>query len=94
MFDVKIQNGKEVILKGRFDAYQADKVNNVLESITENCVIDFKDLEYISSAGLGLLVKTYTKLRGLGKSIELINLNKHVSEVFRYAGLDKVFLLK
>ena len=93
MFDVKIQNGNQVSLIGRFDASQAEKVGNILGSITDNCVIDFKDLEYISSAGLGLLIKTYTKLKVIGKSINLINLNKHVLEVFRYAGLDKVFLL-
>lgn len=93
MFDIKIQNGNEVFLIGRFDASQAEKVGNVLGSITDNCVIDFKELEYISSAGLGELIKTYSKLKVLGKSIELINLNKHVSEVFRYSGLDKVFLL-
>ena len=94
MFDIKIQNGKEVFLSGRFDASQTDKVGTVLGSITENCKIDFNELEYISSAGLGELIKTYSRLKGLGKSIELINMNKHIKEVFKYSGLDKVFLLE
>jgi anti-anti-sigma factor len=94
MFDIRIQNGKEVFLNGRFDASQKDKADNVLGSINENCIINFKDLEYISSAGLGELIKTYTRLKALGKSIELTNMNKHISEVFRYAGLDKVFTLE
>lgn len=91
MFDIKIQNGKDVFLIGRFDASQTDKVDNALRSIKENCVIDFRELEYISSAGLGELIKTYSRLKDLGKSIELINMNKHIIEVFKYSGLDKVF---
>lgn len=91
MFDIKLNNENIVYLTGRFDASQSEKVANVLNSIKDNCVIDFKDLEYISSAGLGLLVKTYTSLKLAGKSINLINMNKHINEVFKYAGLDKVF---
>jgi anti-anti-sigma factor len=91
MFNIKIQNGKDVYLIGRFDASQTDKVDNALGSIIENCVIDFKELEYISSAGLGELIKTYSRLKDLGKSLELINMNKHITEVFKYSGLDKVF---
>jgi anti-sigma B factor antagonist len=94
MFDIKIQNGKEVLLIGRFDASQAEKAGNTLGSITENCIIDFKELEYISSAGLGELIKTYSRLKGLGKSMKLVNINKHINEVFKYAGLDKVFLIE
>jgi anti-sigma B factor antagonist len=93
MFDIRIQNGQEVFLAGRFDASQTEKVENVLGAITENCTVDFKELEYISSAGLGEIIKTYSRLKAMGKSIELINMNRHIKEVFKYSGLDKVFVL-
>ena len=93
MFEIKVLNGNGVQLAGRFDASQADKVGKVLGAIEDNCTIDFKELEYISSAGLGELIKTYSRLKELGKTLELINMNKHITEVLRYAGLDKVFVL-
>jgi anti-sigma B factor antagonist len=91
MFDVAIQNDDEVLLSGRFDASQQDKVDNILNQINKNCTVNFKDLQYISSAGLGSLLKAHIRLKELGYSIKLVNMNSHVREVFKYSGLDKVF---
>ncbi|MFZ0453251.1 MAG: STAS domain-containing protein [Ignavibacteriaceae bacterium] len=91
MFDVKMQNDDEVLLSGRFDASQQEKVDNILNQINKNCTINFKDLQYISSAGLGSLLKAHVRLAGSGFSIKLINMNSHIREVFKYSGLDKVF---
>ena len=93
MFDIKIENGKEIYLIGRFDASQTEKAYKVLDKINEDCVVDFKELQYISSAGLGTLIKTYSRLRDAGNSIKLINMNKHILEVFKISALDKVFRL-
>jgi anti-sigma B factor antagonist len=94
MFDIKIQNGKEVFLSGRFDASQIEKANNVLNNVNENCIIDFKALDYISSAGIGILIKTYSRLKEAGYSLRLVNMSKHVKEVFKYSALDKVFSIE
>ncbi len=94
MFDVKVQNDSEVLLSGRFDAAQQDKVDNILNKISENCIVNFQDLQYISSAGLGSLLKAHVRLKELGYSIKLINMNNHVREVFKYSGLDKVFQIE
>jgi anti-sigma B factor antagonist len=94
MFDIKIQNGKEVYLIGRFDASHTEKAYNVLNPVNENCILDFKELDYISSAGLGVLIKTYSRLKESGNSLKLTNMNQHIKEVFKYAGLDKVFLIE
>lgn len=94
MFDVKLQNDDEVLLSGRFDASQQDKVDNILNQINNNCTVNFKDLQYISSAGLGSLLKAHVRLTGLGFSIKLINMNSHIREVFKYSGLDKVFIIE
>lgn len=94
MFDVKLQNDDEVLLSGRFDASQQEKVDNILNQINKNCTVNFKDLQYISSAGLGSLLKAHVRLTGLGFSIKLINMNSHIREVFKYSGLDKVFIIE
>ena len=94
MFNVTIQNETEIMLSGRFDASQVEKADQVLNKMQEDCTVNFQDLAYISSAGLGSLLKVYTKLKETGHSIKLINLNKHIREVFKYSGLDKVFIIE
>ena len=91
MLDIKINDDGVVGLKGRFDASQAEKAESVFKTIDENCVIDMKELEYISSAGLGILIATYQRLDKSGKNFRLTGVSEHVRNVFHYSGLDKVF---
>lgn len=91
MFEAKISETKEIVLSGRFDASQVDKARAVFNQITESAVVNFKDLEYISSAGLGVLLAAQKRLNGSGHSLKLIRFNKHVGDVFRYAGFNMIF---
>lgn len=94
MFNIKIQNGKDIFLSGRFDASQIEKAYDILNQVNENCIIDFKELDYISSAGLGTLIKTYSRLKEEGYSLKLVNMSKHVKEVFKFSALDRVFSIE
>lgn len=91
MFEVKIIENNQIILSGRFDASQVQKARSVFDSIEDSHVVDFKDLEYISSAGLGVLLATQKRLNENGKMLKLKNMNKYVRDVFRYAGFDTIF---
>jgi anti-sigma B factor antagonist len=91
MFDVKISKNGEVLLSGRFDASQVEKAKAVFNTITDSCNVNFKDLEYISSAGLGVLLLTQKRLNEAGCSLKLKNMNKHIKDIFRYAGFDTIF---
>ena len=51
------------------------------------------DLEYISSAGLGVLLRTHKRLMSGEFGLELINVNKHINDIFRYSGFDKLFVI-
>ena len=93
MFDINSQNGSHVVISGRFDAAQVEKADQIFDNINNDCIVDFQDLAYISSAGLGSLLKIHTRLKSGGYTIKLKNLNKHVREVFKYSGLDKVFTI-
>lgn len=79
---------------GRFDASQAQTANESLENVNGDLIIDMSELEYISSMGLGVLMKAYQRLNTSGNKITLRNLNKHISDVFRYTSLDKVFKIE
>ncbi len=91
MFNATNAEGGQVRLSGRFDAAQVEKARAVFDLVNDSTVVDFGELEYISSAGLGILLMTQRRLRETGKSIKLINMNKHIRDVFQYAGFDKIF---
>ena len=54
----------------------------------------FENLEYISSAGLSVLLMTQKRLAGDGHELKLVNLSNHISDVFRYAGFDLIFSIE
>jgi len=91
MLHIRFGENGEVHLTGRFDASQVDKATEEFEKITASCTLNFAELEYISSAGLGVLLMTQRRLNDSGQSLKIVNLNKNIRDVFRYAGFDKVF---
>ena len=91
MLDVKINEKGEVQLAGRFDASQVEKAKSVFDGISKSSVVDFTDLEYISSAGMSVLLSTQKRLGDSGEALKLVRLNKYVGTVFRYAGFDTIF---
>ena len=91
MFDVSQKENGLIILSGRFDASQVDKAKEVFNTINDNCTVDFKDLEYIASAGLGVLLMTQKRLKDIGRGLKLVNMNKHISDIFLYAGFNALF---
>ena len=50
-----------------------------------------RGLEYISSAGLGVLLKTQKRVMAGGQGLRLVNANKHIRDIFKYAGFDRIF---
>jgi len=90
MFSIELVAGDRVLLAGRFDASQEEKASQVLRNIQASCVIDFRDVTYISSSGLGLLVALQLRLLKQGASARLVHLSPHIRELFRLSGLDTV----
>ena len=91
MFDISLGENDRVILAGRFDASQVEKAENFFSNVEKSIIIDFGKLEYISSAGLGILLAVNKKLSDLGNHVKLVNMNEHIRDIFRYAGFDKIF---
>jgi anti-anti-sigma factor len=94
MFDICRGNNGEVILSGRLDAAQVDRVREEMKSIQTSCVVDFGPLDYISSAGMGVLLGVQMRLSDAGHALTLRNLNRHIREIFRIAGFDNVFRIE
>lgn len=80
-----------VAISGRLDAAQAAKAQAFLDGVRGTVTLDCRDLEYISSAGLGVLLKTQKRVMQAGRGLRLVNANRHISDILRYAGFDKIF---
>ena len=91
MFGIELTPGNVIALSGRLDASQTEKAREVFDKVTDSAVVDFKGLEYISSAGLGVLFATQKRLRGAGNGLKLVNMNQHIRDVFRYARFELIF---
>ncbi len=83
--------GERVVVRGRFDHLQGPFAEQFFDGVEDSRVVDFKELEYISSAGIGVLLKTQKRLRLSGGALKIVNPNHHIRDVFRYAGLIEVF---
>ena len=94
MFKIKFGDQGQVVLKGRLDASQTATARQFFEGVTDSRVLDCSQLEYISSAGLGVLLKVQKRLMAAKHELTLTHLNNHIHDVFRYAGLDRVFKIE
>ena len=91
MFEAKILDNGGISFSGRLDASQVEKADNVLTDITTSRTLHFKELEYISSAGLGILLAHQKRLKEIGHALRLTGLNKHVKDIFTLTGFDNIF---
>jgi len=91
MFEIDYGDDGEVRCSGRLDAAQCARAQSFLDGINEARTLDFSTLEYISSAGLGILLKTQKRLAESGAALRIINVNNHIHDVFRYSGFNAIF---
>ncbi len=91
MFDIQHGDDGIIVCSGRLDAAQCAKGQAFMDEITQSSTLDFDALEYISSAGLGILLKTQKRLAENGAALRIINVNNHIHDVFRYSGFHAIF---
>lgn len=94
MFDIDYGDNGEIKCSGRLDASQCEKAQSFMDDIADTRVLDFSGLEYISSAGLGILLKTQKRLAESGAALKITNVNNHIYDVFRYSGFNAIFDIK
>jgi len=91
MFDIRVASDGRLILSGRLDAAQVAKADGVLSGLDRSVTADLSDLDYISSAGIGMFVKAQLRLQTAGFSIRMVNLHPRVKDIFHYSGLEETF---
>jgi anti-sigma B factor antagonist len=94
MFEIRWGGEGDLKLIGRLDASAAEGAMAALKDLDCSVTADCAALEYISSAGLGVIMTMCKQLRGRGLTLTLVNLSPHVRNIFRYSGLDLVIEIR
>jgi anti-sigma B factor antagonist len=91
MLQIEFGPDGAVVLAGRLDAAQSPAAQTFLDQVQGTVTVDCGRLEYISSAGLGVLLKTQKRLLGSGGKLRLVGVNQHLQDIFQYSGFDQIF---
>ena len=92
------KNENETIIEivGRLDTITApalDKTINEDIGDAKNLVLDVKGMEYISSAGLRVILSAQKKMQKIG-SMKVINVCEEVMEVFEMTGFADILVIE
>lgn len=98
--NIRIANEGEqttVYLSGSIDIPGAESLKKAFHQIAENnpkeVCIDFDEVNFIGSSGIGKLLLFYKKFTSKGGKVQIINLNKEIKALFKAIKLDKLFNL-
>lgn len=88
----RLDSGPEgtVRLIGRLDGDEADRAMPSFAGLQGSIVADCSELEYISSAGIAVILVTLQRLNKLGHTLRLHPVQPRVRNVFKYAGLSQL----
>jgi anti-sigma B factor antagonist len=82
-----------VAIAGNLDSTTSPEAQKALDAVVAGATtvaLDFSELDYISSAGLRVLLGAAKKLRGSGGTLRMFGLNQSVREVFEISGFSAI----
>lgn len=87
-------NTTTFVLSGRLDTITSPQLEKELKVFFDetpgNLVFDFKDLEYISSSGLRIVLWSQKEINKLEKTMKVSGVNETVREVFEITGFTGI----
>ncbi|MDZ4655624.1 MAG: STAS domain-containing protein [Coriobacteriia bacterium] len=82
-------------LKGEVDVYTSPQLKQELvDAVEDGCInllIDFEQVGFIDSSGLGVLVSGLRRVKERSGTLRLVCTKENILKIFRITGLDKVF---
>ena len=92
------KNAAQTIIEiaGRLDTITApalDKTINEDIADTKNLVLDMNGVEYISSAGLRVLLSAQKKMQKIG-SMKVVNVRQEIMEIFEMTGFADILVIE
>ena len=95
---VRIENQDGIItafIMGDIDHHSAKEIRETIDfslesSLPEILVLDFKDVTFMDSSGIGLVMGRYKLMQSMDGELRIQNVSSHMKKVMRLAGLDKL----
>ena len=82
-------------LKGRLDTVSSNSLGSKIQGLVDSgerlLILDFSELDYISSSGLRVLLMAAKHVKGVDGKLALVSLNDQNQTVFELAGFSTVF---
>ena len=94
----KLVNGNAAVLKiiGMLDTETAPELEAVIDSELEgihDLTLDFEALEYVSSAGLRVILKAQKMMNAAGK-MKVVHVNESIMEIFEITGFTSILTIE
>ena len=93
----KNESALTIALEGRLDTTTAPQLESELKASldgVEKLVLDFDGLDYLSSAGLRVLLATQKNMTKQGGSMMVCNVNEAINEIFEVTGFSDVLTIE
>lgn len=86
-----------VKLNGRLDTASAPEFENVMNELillVKPIIIDLKELDYVSSAGLRVFLMAQKKVNANTSSMKIINVNEIILDIFKMTGFTEILTIE
>ena len=95
---VKITVNGDVVtacLDGEIDHHSAGVMRNEIDAAVEKntpamLILDFRDVSFMDSSGIGLVMGRYKLLKPYGAELHVTNTSPQIGKVMKLAGLDRL----
>jgi anti-sigma B factor antagonist len=98
---ITVDNLEDIVkihIKGEIDILSSQelkkKLYDLIDSVEVDIEVDFNELDYIDSTGLGIFIGALKRIKQKNRNIYIINLKDNIKKLFLITGLDKLFILK
>ena len=84
-----------VRLAGELDHFCAQSVRRELDRLiadpaVRTLVLDFSQLQFMDSSGIGVILGRYRQLRDRGGAVAVMHMNRHIARIFHMSGMDRI----
>ncbi len=94
---LKNKNGVlTAFIKGEIDHHTAPDIREIIDDAVvsvekaEVLVLDFSEVTFMDSSGVGLVMGRYRLIAGMGKKLKVVNLSSRDYKIMKMSGIDKL----
>ena len=83
-------------IKGEIDHHTSNSLREILdqellEKNIKNLILDFNEVTFMDSSGIGVIVGRYKKINALGGKMMIIRTSEQVDKILELSGIKKIF---